>query len=93
MVLVAVSEDDRLDVIGPVAQVFEIRQDEVDAEHLRGREHQTGVDHHDRAAVLDHHHVLADFPQSAEGKQLDPVLAHAAGTPASARSSSTASRS
>ena len=93
MVLVTVSEDDRLDVFGPVTQVFEVGKNEVDAEHFRSRKHQAGVDHHDLAAVLDDHHVLADFPQSAEGEKLDPIATHAAGTPASASSSSTASRS
>ena len=49
VVLVAVGEDDRLDVVGALAQVGEVRQDEVDAEHLRGREHQPGVDDDDAA--------------------------------------------
>jgi hypothetical protein len=30
MVLVAVGEDDRLDVVGPLAEVGEVGQDEVD---------------------------------------------------------------
>ena len=66
VVLVAVGEDDRLDVVGAVAQVGEVGQDEVDAEHLGGREHQAGVDDDDPAAVLDHGHVLADLAQSPE---------------------------
>jgi hypothetical protein len=66
VVLVAVGEDDRLDVLGAVAQVGEVGQDEVDAEHLGGREHQPGVDDDDAALVLDHGHVLADLAQSPE---------------------------
>ena len=66
MVLVAVGEDDRLDVVGAVAQVGEVGQDEVDAEHLGGRELEPGVDDDDLAAVFDDRHVLADLPQPAE---------------------------
>ncbi len=66
VVLVAVGEDDRLDVVDAIAQVGEVGQDEVDAEHLRGREHQAGVDDDDAAVVLDHGHVLADLAQSPE---------------------------
>ena len=66
MVLVPVGEDDRLDVVDAVAQVGEVGQDEVDAEHLGGREHQAGVDDDDPAVVLDHGHVLADLAQPAE---------------------------
>ena len=66
VVLVAVGEDDRLDVVGAVAQVGEVGQDEVDPEHLGGREHQAGVDDDDPAVVLDDGHVLADLPQPAE---------------------------
>ena len=66
VVLVAVREHDRLDVVRSVAQAREVRQDEVDAEHVRGREHQAGVDHHDPTLRLDDGHVLADLPQPAE---------------------------
>ena len=66
VVLVAVGEDDRLDVVGAVAQVGEVGQDEVDPEHLRGRELEPGVDDDDPAAVFDDGHVLADLAQPAE---------------------------
>ena len=67
VVLVAVGEDDRLDVLGALAQVGEVGQDQVDAEHLGSRERQPGVDDDDPAAVFDDGHVLADLPQPAEG--------------------------
>ena len=73
MVLVAVGEDDRLDVVELVAEIGEVRQDEIDPEHLGGREHQPRVDDHDLAAVLDHGHVLADLAEPAERQ--DPQLA------------------
>ena len=68
MVLVAVGEHDRLDVIRALAQVGEIGQHQIDAELVGGREHQPGVDDDDPAVVLDHVHVLADLAQSAEWK-------------------------
>ena len=68
MVLVAVGHDDRLDVLGPLAQVGEVGQDQVDADHLRGREAQAHVHHHDAPVVLDDRHVLAYLPQPAEGQ-------------------------
>ena len=49
VVLVAVGDDDRLDVLGALAQVGEVRQHEVDAEHVGGREAQAGVDDDDPA--------------------------------------------
>ncbi len=67
VVLVAVGEHDRLDVLGPLAQVGEVRQHQVDSELVRRREHQAGVDDDDPPLVLDDGHVLADLAQPAEG--------------------------
>ena len=78
VVLVAMGEDDRLDVVDPVAEVGEVGQDEVDAEHLRGREHQPGVDDDDPAVVFDDGHVLADLAQSPE-RQYAESLRHCLG--------------
>ena len=50
----------------------EVGQDEVDPEHLRGREHQPGVDDDDPPVVLDDGHVLADLAEPAERQ--DPTL-------------------
>ena len=66
VVLVAVGDDDRLDVVDVLAQVGEVRQHEVDAHHLGGREAQPAVDHDDRAVVLDDGHVLADLADAPE---------------------------
>ena len=70
VVLVAVGEHDRLDVVGAVAQVGEVGQDEVDPVHLRGREHQPGVDDDDLAVELDDGHVLADLAEAAQAAAL-----------------------
>ena len=68
MVLVAVGDHDRLDVLRALAQVGEVGQHEVDADHLRGREAQPDVDDDDPAVLLDDRHVLADLSQPAEGQ-------------------------
>ena len=66
VVLVAVRDDDRLDVVHPLAQVGEVGQHEVDAHHLRGREAQPAVDDHDAVVVLDDRQVLPDLAQAPE---------------------------
>ena len=66
VVLVAVGDHDRLDVVDVLAQVGEVRQDEVDAHHLGGREAQPAVDDDDAAVVLDDGHVLADLAEPPE---------------------------
>ena len=66
VVLVAVRDHDRLDVVDPLAQVREVRQHEVDAHLLGGREAQAGVDDDDPALVLDDRHVLADLAHASQ---------------------------
>ncbi len=95
MVLVAVGDDDRLDVVHAVAQIGEVGQDEVDAEHLRGREAQADVDDDDAAVVLDDRHVLADLPQPSEREDAQRA-AHARAafsSPCRSRAARTASAS
>ena len=46
-------------------QIAEVGDDVVDAEHIVFGEHQAGIDDDRVIAVLDDHHVLADFPQPA----------------------------
>ena len=80
VVLVAVGDDDRLDVVDPLAQVAEVGQHEVDAHHLGGREAQPAVHDDDPAVVLDDRHVLADLAQPPERQdaQRSPVAQRAA---------------
>ena len=66
VVLVPVGEHDRLDVLGPLAQVGEVGQHQVHPELVGRGEHQPGVDHHDAAVVLDDRHVLADLAEAPE---------------------------
>ena len=81
MVLVAVGDDDRLDVARALAQIGEVGQHEIDADHLGRGEAQADVDDDDAVVVLDDGHVLADLPQAAEGQDAQR-LAHA-GAPVS----------
>jgi len=66
VVLVAVGQDDRLDVLRAFAQVGEVGQHQIDADHVRRREAQARVHHHDAVVELDDGQVLADLPQTAE---------------------------
>ena len=79
VVLVAVRDHDRLDVVDALAQVGEVRQHEVDAELLGGREAQAGVDHDDAAVVLDDGHVLADLAHASQREDAQGA-AHPVGT-------------
>src|SRR6185436_15138429 len=66
VVLVAVSEHDRLDVVKAVLDVLEVRQDQVDAGVVvLGEEHST-VDDQQSSGVLDDGHVAADLAQTTE---------------------------
>jgi hypothetical protein len=47
--------------------VVEIRQHQVDAIHIVLGEHYSAVDNHHVAAILIDCHILANFPQAAEG--------------------------
>ena len=79
VVLVAVRDDDRLDVARALAQVGEVGQHEVDPDHLGRREAQPDVDDDDAAVVLDDRHVLADLAEPAERQ--DAQRRHRASVP------------
>ncbi len=66
MVLVAVGQDDRHDVVEPVTDGLEVRQDQVDARVVLVGEQHTAVDDQQLAAVLEHGHVAADLTETAE---------------------------
>ncbi len=66
VVLVAVREDDRLDLVEPVPDPGEVRQDHVDPGLvLLGEEH-PAVDDEQLAVVLEDRHVAADLAEAAE---------------------------
>ena len=70
VILVTVRQHDAFDTVAVFQQIRDVRNDEVDAEHVLRREHQSRVDDEDVAAEAQHRHVLADFPESAQGDDL-----------------------
>src|SRR5690606_24469448 len=77
VVLVAVGEDDALDVLEAVTDRGEVRQDHVDAGLvLLGEEH-AAVDDHQLAGVLEDGHVAADLAEAAERGDAHAVLGQA----------------
>ena len=72
VVLVAVREDDRLDVVQPVRDVVEVREDEVDAGLVVLGEEDAAVDDEQAPVVLEDGHVAADLTETAEGDDAQP---------------------
>ncbi len=66
VVLVAVGEHDRLDVVEAVGDVLEVGQDQVDAGLVVLGEQHAAVDDQQLAVDLEHGHVAADLSQTAE---------------------------
>src|SRR5690606_20816059 len=66
VVLVAVSEDDEVDVVTTFDQPGPVRKHEVYAQHVFFGEHETAVDQTDAAVDLDGGAVAADFAQAAQ---------------------------
>ena len=66
VVLVAVGQDHRFDGVGPVAQVRQVREHEVDAGHVGLGEHDPAVEDDDAAVELDARAVAADLPEAAQ---------------------------
>ena len=69
VVLVPVGQDDAADVRDALLEPRDVRDHQVDAEHLLLREHQAGVDHHDVVAAAEREHVAADLAESPERDQ------------------------
>ena len=74
VVLVTMGGDAAHDAIGVLAQVGEVGQHEVDAQHVEVGEHEPAVDEHDRAVDLDARAVAADLSESSEEGDADRVL-------------------
>src|SRR5512138_2523911 len=77
VVFMSVGDDDAHDLFSFLAQVFIIGNDVIDPEHVIAREHNTRVNDHDLVVVLIGSHVLAYFPKSTQGNDLQfSVLTH-----------------
>ncbi len=66
VVLVAVGEHDRLDVVEAVLEVAEVGQDQVHARLVVLGEEHAAVDDEQAAVVLEHVHVAANLAEAAE---------------------------
>ena len=78
VVLVAVGEHDRLDVVEPVQDRREVGQDQVDAGLVDVGEQHSAVDDQQLAAVLEDGHVAADGAEPAERDDPQAALRAAA---------------
>src|SRR5438132_9025784 len=87
MVLVAVGDEDRPKVLATLDDVADVRDHKVDAEHILGRKHESAIDGDDVVAVLEQHHVLADFAEPAERDHAQLFAGH--GPPTGAASAAT----
>jgi hypothetical protein len=67
VVQVAVGHQDGAQQVFPLTQIVPVGQDIIHARHIRLGEHDPRVDDNDVAAILDAGHVLANFPQAAQG--------------------------
>ena len=73
MIFVTVGYDQSLDLVAVVLDIFEIRQNNVDAEHIVVGEHESAVDDDRLVFIFEHCHVLTDFTESADRDNLKLV--------------------
>ena len=69
MILMAMGEDDPLQAVAQVQDVLEVRQDQVDPQHLDLGEGEPGVDDHGAPGELEDGHVPADLPDAPQEDQ------------------------
>ena len=66
VVFVRMRQHQRLDIVEPMFDVTQIRQDQVDAGLVVGGKHHPAVDDQQPAQMLENRHVAADFADSAQ---------------------------
>ena len=71
VILVSVRQKDAADLLLVLFEVGDVRDDQVNAQHIFVRECDAAVHDDDVVAVLDHGHVLADLVQTAERGDAD----------------------
>ena len=74
LVLMAVGQEYPAHPVDLVAQIGDIGNDQVNAEHVRFGKHQAAVDDDDILAVLEGGHVQPDLPETAEGDEPEPGI-------------------
>ena len=70
MVLVAVGDDEALQLLPVLLQIGHVRDHHVDARHIVVREGKAAVDDHDVLSVFQERHILSDLAQSPQGDEL-----------------------
>ena len=70
MILMAVRQHNGLDLVTVLDEIADIRDDEIDAEHVFIREHQSRIDDENLIIHADDGHILADLPQASKGDDL-----------------------
>ena len=71
VILVAMGQDQRLQLAAPRLDVREIGDNKVDAKLIRFREHHAGIDQDGGVLPRDRHHVHAELAQAAERDDLE----------------------
>ena len=80
VVLVAVGENDGADVLLVLDEVGDVGHDDVDAQQLRFREHEAGVDDDDVVFPAEGEAVHSEFAESAEGDDFQFFCLHLSGS-------------
>jgi len=76
VVLVSVGDENATDAVPVVLQIGDVRNDQVNTQHVRFWEHDAGVYDNDVLAILQGHHVLADLAQAAQGNYAKWLVGH-----------------
>jgi hypothetical protein len=71
VVFMTVRQDERCDAAFVGVEGGQIRNDQVDPEQLRFREHDAGVDEDSRVPAGDEQHVHAELAEAAERNHID----------------------
>lgn len=66
MVFMTMSNDQGSQLIAFGSEITEVRDDNVDPEHLFFGEHQAGIDEDGGVCILNDHHVQPDFTETAQ---------------------------
>ena len=66
MIFVAMGDDNRLDTMFVVFEIFGIRYYKINSEHLLLGKHYTRVNNNQIVAILNDHHIFADLAQTAQ---------------------------
>ena len=68
MILVSVSQNKPLYFLSVVYQIRNVRNDEIDSEHIVAREAESAIDDYDIIAVFEHREVFCDLAETSQCK-------------------------